>query len=95
MFWYCDKYITISSNSDAFAIPQVCHNIRLSLYFDLKDQTNPTVTEKLAACVNIIPGISSVYVWEGKVENDEELLMMIKTRTEVVPGSVQQSRLSS
>ena len=36
------------------------------------------MTEKLAACVNIIPGISSVYVWEGKVNNDEELLMMIK-----------------
>ena len=39
------------------------------------------VTEKLAACVNIIPGISSVYVWEGKVENDDELLMMIKVYT--------------
>ena len=36
------------------------------------------MTEKLAACVNIIPGIQSVYVWEGKVNNDEELLMMIK-----------------
>ena len=46
------------------------------------------MTEKLAACVNIIPGISSVYVWEGKVENDEELLMMIKTRTDVVPGTL-------
>ena len=37
-----------------------------------------TVTEKLAACVNIIPGIQSVYVWEGKVNNDQEFLMMIK-----------------
>ena len=36
------------------------------------------MTEKLAACVNIIPGISSVYVWEGKVNNDQEFLMMIK-----------------
>ena len=44
------------------------------------------MTEKLAACVNIVPGISSVYVWEGKVENDEELLMMIKTRTDAVPA---------
>ena len=44
------------------------------------------MTEKLAACVNIVPGISSVYVWEGKVENDEELLMMIKTRTDTVPA---------
>eukprot|EP00884_Botryococcus_braunii_P011287 jgi/Botrbrau1/20159/Bobra.0173s0059.2 len=38
------------------------------------------VNSKLAACVNIIPGISSVYVWEGKVNTDSELLLMIKTR---------------
>ena len=41
---------------------------------------------KLAACVNIIPGITSVYEWEGKIENDEEMLMMIKTRTAVIPA---------
>lgn len=39
------------------------------------------VEKKIAACVNIIPGITSVYSWEGKVEEDGEVLMMIKTRT--------------
>ena len=43
------------------------------------------MTNKLAACVNIIPGITSVYEWEGKVENDSELLLMIKTRSSRVP----------
>lgn len=43
------------------------------------------VSQKLAACVNILPGISSVYEWEGKVETETELLLMIKTRTTVVP----------
>merc|ERR1712153_35479 len=43
------------------------------------------VEKKLAACVNIIPGIISVYEWEGKIENDEEVLMMIKTRTSRIP----------
>ncbi|KAM7451129.1 hypothetical protein ABFA07_001198 [Porites harrisoni] len=39
------------------------------------------VENKIAACVNIIPGITSVYTWEGKVEEDSEVLLMIKTRT--------------
>lgn len=37
------------------------------------------VEEKLAACVNILPDATSVYVWEGKVETDEEQLLVIKT----------------
>lgn len=43
------------------------------------------VTNKLAACVNIVPGVISVYEWEGKIENDSEVLMMIKTRTTRIP----------
>lgn len=39
------------------------------------------VEKKIAACVNIIPRITSVYSWEGKVEEDAEVLLMIKTRT--------------
>eukprot|EP00057_Strongylocentrotus_purpuratus_P030349 XP_781412.1 PREDICTED: protein CutA homolog [Strongylocentrotus purpuratus] len=38
------------------------------------------VGQKLAACVNIIPGLTSVYEWEGKIEKDQELLLMIKTK---------------
>src|SRR5581483_3199506 len=37
------------------------------------------VERKLAACVNIIPRIQSVYRWEGKVESAEEFLLLIKT----------------
>lgn len=39
------------------------------------------VETKLAACVNIIPGLTSVYEWKGKIETDPEVLLMIKTRT--------------
>lgn len=39
------------------------------------------VEQKLAACVNIIPQIQSIYMWEGKINEDNEYLMMIKTRT--------------
>jgi periplasmic divalent cation tolerance protein len=37
------------------------------------------VERRLAACVNIIPRISSVYRWQGKVEEAEEFLLLIKT----------------
>lgn len=39
------------------------------------------VNKKLAACVNIIPQITSIYEWEGKINEDSEVLMMIKTKT--------------
>ncbi|XP_051130956.1 protein CutA, chloroplastic-like [Andrographis paniculata] len=38
------------------------------------------VKERLAACVNRIPGVESVYEWKGKIETDSEELLIIKTR---------------
>ena len=40
---------------------------------------NQLVAAGLAACVNIVPGLKSVYLWEGAVTADDELLLMIKT----------------
>ena len=40
------------------------------------------IEERLAACVNILSPIRSVYRWEGKVSNDREWLLLIKTRAE-------------
>src|SRR5262249_6227891 len=37
------------------------------------------VNEKLAACVNLLPGIRSCYFWEGKLNWSEEVLLLIKT----------------
>ena len=40
------------------------------------------VVEKLAACVQILPQMTSVYFWEGEVRRDEEHLLLIKTLPE-------------
>ena len=34
---------------------------------------------RLCACVNIVPGVRSLYHWQGKIEDDAELLLTIKT----------------
>ena len=44
------------------------------------------VETRLAACVNIVPKIESVYRWEGKVEEGQEYLLLIKTTAESFPG---------
>jgi periplasmic divalent cation tolerance protein len=40
------------------------------------------VEQRLAACVNVVPGLVSIYRWKGKVERDDERLLVIKTRRE-------------
>jgi len=39
------------------------------------------VKEKLAACVNILPAVASIYVWKGKLEEGREVLLIIKSRS--------------
>ena len=38
------------------------------------------VEEKLAACVNVVPKVQSIYSWKGEIVEDNELLLLIKTR---------------
>jgi periplasmic divalent cation tolerance protein len=42
------------------------------------------VEERLAACANILPGITSVYWWEGKIQEDSEVSLILKTRRDLV-----------
>ena len=44
---------------------------------------NDIVGARLAACANIIRGVRSIYQWQGKVEDDSEVLMIVKTRAEL------------
>jgi periplasmic divalent cation tolerance protein len=44
------------------------------------------VERRLAACVNVLPGVVSFYRWKGEVCRDDELLLVIKTRAERLPA---------
>ena len=44
------------------------------------------VEHQLAACVNIVPRIESIYRWQGKVESSQEWLLLVKTTAERFPA---------
>lgn len=46
----------------------------------------------LAACVNVVPGVRSIYRWEGKVQDDAELLLVVKTRRPLIQQVVERIR---
>ena len=46
---------------------------------EAKNISRKIVDKRLAACCNIIPGITSIYSWEGKIEESQESLLLIKT----------------
>jgi periplasmic divalent cation tolerance protein len=60
---------------------------------EAKKVAHALVETRLAACVNIIPKIESVYRWEGKIEEAQEYLLLIKTTAEAfaaVRNAIQQ-----
>jgi periplasmic divalent cation tolerance protein len=44
------------------------------------------VTERLAACANMVPGVRSIYRWKGEIWDSEERLLIIKTRAALFPA---------
>ena len=44
------------------------------------------VEARLAGCVNIIRGIRSLYQWKGKIEDESEVLMIVKTQRHLFPA---------
>lgn len=59
-----DKRIVLTTSNSEDEARQIAHHL---------------VENQLAACVNLIPRIESIYRWEGKVESNREWLLLIKT----------------
>lgn len=51
---------------------------------EAKELASRLVRGRLAACVQIIPKIQSIYEWEGEVHDDQEYLLLIKTRAGLI-----------
>jgi periplasmic divalent cation tolerance protein len=46
------------------------------------------VENKLAACVNLLGPINSIYAWEGKICDDEEMLLIVKSRSDLIENGL-------
>lgn len=50
------------------------------------------VAERFAACVNLLPGVTSVYRWEGRIERADEIQLLIKTTAARLPALAERLR---
>ena len=66
-----DKRIALSTAGSEQEAQKIAHHL---------------VEHQLAACVNIVPRIESIYRWQGKVETSPEWLLLIKTTAERFPA---------
>ncbi|MGL4340322.1 MAG: divalent-cation tolerance protein CutA [Rhodoglobus sp.] len=55
---------------------------------DLAAIARALLGERLAACVNIVPGIRSIYAWQGEILDEAEAFAMIHTRASLIPEVV-------
>ncbi|XP_050215270.1 protein CutA, chloroplastic [Mercurialis annua] len=69
-----------SDSSSSNTVPSIVVYVTVPNRDAGKKLAQSIVKEKLAACVNIVPGVESVYQWQGEIQTDSEELLIIKTR---------------
>ena len=74
MIWYeegmSDVWIVLTTFGDRESAEKVAREL---------------VEKKLVACVNLVPGVTSIYLWEGKICEEGEVLAVMKTTKEGYP----------
>lgn len=63
-----DKIVILSTCADLAEAERIAHSL---------------VKDRLAACVNVIPGLKSIYRWKGAIEESSEHLLVVKTSREL------------
>lgn len=56
---------------------------------EARDIGKKLVQSRLAACINIIENMNSIYMWEGKIQNDHEAIMIAKTTKRRTPDLIE------
>ena len=87
---WCNGYRSIRAS--AFHGPEVGgrHMTFCSVYITASDKDEAVgigkalVEERLAACANVIDGVRSLYWWDGEVQDDPEVVVILKSRTELM-----------
>lgn len=69
----------MQNQAEYFFVVSTCPNDEVA-----KKLANQIVDEGLAACVNIVPGVISVYKWQGQKEQDSEVILFLKTTQDKV-----------
>jgi periplasmic divalent cation tolerance protein len=63
--------------SDVLLLLNTCPNAEVARHL-----ARALVEERFAACVNLVPGLTSIYRWQGQIEESTEVLLLIKTTRE-------------
>ncbi len=56
---------------------------------EAKDIGKKLVSDRLAACVNIIDNVNSIYWWEGEIQDEKEVILIAKTKESLVPELIE------
>ncbi|XP_057765543.1 protein CutA, chloroplastic-like isoform X4 [Salvia miltiorrhiza] len=74
------KFHTVRMEASKTTVPSIVVYVTVPNKEAGKKLAESIVKERLAACVNRVPGVESVYEWKGEIQTDSEELLIIKTR---------------